>query len=57
MKCAECGKKTTWDESFGEANYIVCPKCFQRIKEENKTNGIETLRIIFEKGIDKSKEV
>jgi DNA-directed RNA polymerase subunit RPC12/RpoP len=57
MKCAECGKRTTWDESFGGENYIVCPKCFQRIREENKTDGIGTLQIIFQKSIDKSKKV
>lgn len=57
MKCAECGKKTTWDESFGGENYIICPECFQRIKEENKTNAFETLKIIFQKSIDKSKKV
>ena len=57
MKCAECGKKTTWDESFGGENHIVCPKCFQRIREENKTDAIETLRIIFQKSIDKSKKM
>ena len=57
MKCAECGKRTTWDESFGGENYIVCPKCFQRIKEENNGDSIKTLQIIFQKSIDKSKEV
>ena len=57
MKCAECGKKTTWDESFGGENHIVCLECFQRISKENKTNAFETLKIIFQKGIDKSKEV
>ncbi len=49
MKCAECGKRTTWDESFGKENYIVCPKCFQRIREENKTDAFGTLQIIFQK--------
>lgn len=57
MKCAECGKKTTWDESFGMENYIICPKCFQRIRKENKIDTIETLRIIFQKSIDKSQKV
>lgn len=56
MKCAECGKKTTWDESFGGENHIVCLECFQRISKENKTNAFETLKIIFQKGIDKSKK-
>ena len=57
MKCAECKKKTTWDKSYGKIDYIVCPKCFEKIRKANNTGFIDTLQIIFEKSIDKSKEV
>lgn len=33
MKCKICGKKTTWDESFGRREFIVCPHCFEKIRE------------------------
>ena len=60
MKCAECGNKTTWDESYGRENYIVCPKCHEKIKRENNGNVVATMKIIFEKSkipLDKSKKV
>lgn len=31
MKCAICKNKTNWDESFGYNEFIVCPKCFERL--------------------------
>lgn len=31
MKCAICGQRTTWDESFGPKDFIVCPHCFEEI--------------------------
>lgn len=31
MKCKLCGRKTNWNESFGKENFIVCPKCHDRI--------------------------
>lgn len=31
MKCKICKNKTTWDESFGRENYIVCPNCLIRL--------------------------
>ena len=57
MKCAECGKKTTWDESYGRENYIVCPKCHEKIRRENNGNLVNTMKIIFQKSIDKSKKM
>ena len=57
MKCAECGKRTTWDESFGGENYIVCPKCHEKIRRENNGNLVNTMKIIFQKSIDKSKKM
>lgn len=49
MKCAECGNKTTWDESYGEKNYIICPKCYEKIKKENNGDVVATMKIIFKK--------
>ena len=31
MKCQICGKKTTWDESFGKEEFIICPYCFEEL--------------------------
>lgn len=31
MKCAICKNKTTWDTSFGDENFIICPKCYNRL--------------------------
>lgn len=36
MKCAICKNKTSWGESFGYSEFIVCPKCFE-ILENHKT--------------------
>lgn len=39
MKCKICGRKTTWDESYGREAFIVCPCCHREI-----TNRIKALR-------------
>ena len=31
MKCKICKGKTNLDESFGYAEFIVCPKCHKRL--------------------------
>lgn len=31
MKCTICKNKTTWDTSFGDENFIICPKCYDRL--------------------------
>lgn len=36
MKCQICHNKTTWDESYGKSNFIVCPICFETLA---KTTG------------------
>jgi len=38
MKCKICGKKTTWDESYGRPNFIVCPVCHKMIAENIHQN-------------------
>ena len=45
MKCATCKRKTNWDESFGYADFIVCPKCFAEI--HNNYDIVKTMDIIF----------
>ena len=50
MKCQVCKNKTTWDESFGLEEFIVCPKCHDGIKAKlGKTNS-KTINIIFALG-------
>lgn len=36
MKCAICKKDTTWDESYGYEQFIVCPICHNIISHEIK---------------------
>ena len=31
MKCAICNKKTDWDSSYGDINFIICPKCYRKL--------------------------
>ena len=33
MKCAICGSKTSWNESYGRETFIVCPVCHNRIQK------------------------
>lgn len=53
MKCKICKNKTTWDESFGRENYIVCPNCLIRLANsvdrcDDKIGQNVALNIIFE---------
>lgn len=50
MKCQICKNKTTWDESFGYANFIVCPKCLDAIKIKFGKDNSEAINIIFALG-------
>lgn len=50
MKCAICGRKTNWDESYGYRNFIVCPCCYNLLKETLKDDSFTTLEIIFALG-------
>lgn len=45
MKCAICRRKTSWDESFGYVDFIVCPTCFGEIHK--KYDIVKTMDIIF----------
>lgn len=53
MVCKICGRKTTWDESFGPAEYLVCPVCFNQIRIKYKISSIQALKIIFNKAANK----
>ena len=53
MKCKICKNKTTWDESFGRENYIVCPNCLIRLANsadrcDDKDGRNVALNMIFE---------
>ena len=50
MKCSVCENKTTWNESYGNEKFLVCPKCFEKMKKENNGNVAVTMKKIFEKG-------
>ena len=45
MKCAICKNKTNWGESCGYNEFIVCPKCFEKL-DSHKT----ALSFIFAAG-------
>lgn len=55
MKCAICGHKTNWDESYGRETFIVCPSCHDKIAEiiskgSKKYSKITALEIILKIG-------
>lgn len=55
MKCKICSNKTNWDKSFGHKEFIVCPKCFELLR--NKLGLVESMEAIFAIGqIIKDKE-
>ena len=37
MKCKICKNKTTWDESFGGENFIICPTCYNKLNPNHKS--------------------
>ena len=37
MTCKICGNKTTWDESFGGENFIICPRCYKKLNPDHKS--------------------
>ena len=48
MKCAICNKKTTWDESYGLEEFIVCSLCHNRLGKYNIKNYAQVLNFFFE---------
>ena len=50
MKCQICKNKTTWDESFGYSDFIVCPQCYKAIKMKFKKDSLKTMDIILALG-------
>ena len=50
MKCAICNEKTTWDESYGLDEFIVCPLCHNRLGKHNIKNYPQVIDFIFECG-------
>lgn len=32
--CQVCGKYTSWDESYGHENFIICPRCMEIAREK-----------------------
>ena len=30
MKCKDCGKPITWDNSYGKEGYLICEDCFNK---------------------------
>lgn len=61
MKCQICKKKTTWDESYGKTNFIVCFKCFERLAKKTGKKFPEAqytiISIIFEIADIKNKSI
>ena len=51
MKCQICHNKTTWDESYGKSNFIICPVCFETLAKTTGKNFPDahsiTLSILF----------
>lgn len=46
MKCQICHNKTTWDESYGKSNFIVCHVCFETLAKATGKNFPESHSII-----------
>lgn len=46
MKCEICKGKTNWDSSYGYREFIVCPKCHDKIYNYTK-DFTTTMGIIF----------
>ena len=44
MKCAICKSKTTWGESHGYNEFIVCPKCLDRLEPHKTALGFYSYR-------------
>ncbi len=38
MKCEICGKKTTYEESYGRDAFIVCPSCHTKLVNRIQTD-------------------
>lgn len=47
MKCQICGRRTTWDESFGHENFIVCPKCEYRLRQFFGKDWLRSIELIM----------
>lgn len=45
MRCNICKNKTTYNESYGYSEFIVCPKCFNELRY--KYNFLDTMDLIF----------
>ena len=43
MKCKICGRKTTWDESYGNEKFIICPRCYGKLNPNNNWDILATL--------------
>jgi len=56
MKCAICNNKTTWDESYGRENFLVCPKCFYKLKKATHQDNFNIFNFIIEVGWLKEEE-
>ena len=48
MKCKICGRKTSWDESYGHEKFIVCPRCYKKL---NPNDSWEILSAICRIGL------
>ena len=48
MKCDICKNKTTYNESYGHSEFIVCSKCFNELCY--KYNFTDTMELIFTLG-------
>lgn len=60
MKCAICGRKTNWDESYGYEEFIVCPRCFDNVRKffstkDKKKELDDSLQAVF--AIGKAKKL
>lgn len=50
MKCQICGKKTTWNESFGKEEFIVCPYCFEELRRMTRSKRDEVFDFVIAVG-------
>ena len=55
MKCHICGKKTTWDKSFGKEEFIVCPYCLEELRRITHSEKDEVWDFIYAIGLIKKR--
>ena len=49
MKCKICGRKITWDNSYGRRDFLICHPCMEKLRVDYNW-GWDALEFIFDIG-------